>query len=295
MADEERPPDALHTALNCYLSTLLAMANTMAQACPEVGGIYRHRLTRLRARLAFDSSPKALEESRDTVESELKEYGAQTAAYVTHQAGELRAALGALEEILNSLVQRQDFYAARLRRFARQMESSSYPANPEQAQELIALQAAGLASCVESMSHEAQSLLTRARVELSGVEQRIHAAAMIDPLTGLMNRREMERRIEAFKATGAVPVLLQFHLTGAVSGEVAQQVAVRLASQFRHKDFIARWSDTDFMVLFQGPAEVARARSERIVPWIAGRYATEDGQSVEIGVEVSMLEAAMAV
>jgi GGDEF domain-containing protein len=122
------------------------------------------------------------------------------------------------------------------------------------------------------------------------MENRIKDAAMTDPLTGLMNRREMERRIEAFKATGATPVLLHFHLTGPVTVGVMQQVAARLASQFRHQDFISRWTDTDFMVLFRGPLEIAQARSEQIVPWVAGRYALEDGQSVEVGVEVAMLE-----
>ena len=291
---EDRQCNAQHAALDCYLSTLLATANALAQACPEVGGIYRHRLTRLRARLAFDSSPESLEDSRGAVESELKEYGTEASAYVTHHTGELRAALGALEEIFHNLAQRQDFYAARLRQFARQMEAAHYPTDSDHLQEVVALQAAGLLSCVESMSHETQSLATRVREELAGVETRIKEAAMTDPLTGLMTRREIERRIQAFQTSGQNPVLLHFHLTGPLSEEVTQQVAARLASQFRHKDFIGRWTDTDFMVLFQGPVEVARARSERIVPWLAGRYPLEDGQSIDVGVDVALLEPELA-
>ena len=64
--------DELQSAVNCYLSTLLAAANCVSKTCPEVGGLYRHRLSRLRSRLAFDSSPKALDESRAAVETELK-------------------------------------------------------------------------------------------------------------------------------------------------------------------------------------------------------------------------------
>lgn len=291
---EDRQSNTPHTVLNCYLSTLLATANMVAQACPEVGGVYRHRLTRLRARLAFDSSCEALEESRTAVESELKEYATKASAYVAYHSGELRAALDALEQIVHTLLHRQDFYAARLRQFARQMESANYPTAPDDLQEVVALQAAGLLSCIESMGHETQSLMTRMREELAATEKRIQEAAMTDPLTGLMNRREMERRVEAFKASGEAPVLLQFHLTGPVTGEVMQQVAARLASQFRHKDAIGRWSDTDFMVLFQGPVEIAQSRSERIVPWVAGRYVLESGESIEVGVEVALLQPELA-
>jgi GGDEF domain-containing protein len=278
---------AQQAELNCYLATMLAAANAIAAACPEVGAIYRHRLTRLRARLAFDSAPDALEESRRVVEAELKEYATEAAAYSVHHAGELRAALGALEEIVHTLVLRQDFYAARLRQFARQMELAEYP---HEVREVVALQAAGLLSCVESMSHETQSQMTRMRGELADAEQRIKEAAKADPATGLMNRRELERRIEMVRASGGNPVLLHFHLTGPVTEYVTQQVAARLASQFRHKDFISRWSDTDFMVLFHGPAEIAEARAQRIVPWVAGQYVVEDGQSVQVGVEVGMPE-----
>jgi GGDEF domain-containing protein len=296
---DERQLDAKNAALDCYLSTLLTTANMLAQACPEVGVIYRHRLTRLRARLAFDSSAASLEESCPAVESELKEYGVEASAYVTHSTGELRSALGALAEIVHHLAQRQDFYAARLRQFARQMETVRYPAKPEELTEVVAMQASGLLSCVESMSHDTQSLMTKTRDEMAAMERRIKAASMIDLLTGLMNRREMERKIEAFKASGAIPVLLHFRLTAplpdeAIQDEVIQQVATRLASQFRHKDFIGRWSDAEFMVLFQGPADVARARSERIVPWVAGRYTLENGQGVEIGMEVEVLAPELA-
>ena len=53
----------------------------------------------------------------------------------------------------------------------------------------------------------------------------------------------------------------------------------RLGSQFRHKDFVCRWTDTEFLVLFQGPAEIAQIAPEQIVPWVAGRYLLENGEA----------------
>lgn len=281
---------ATHIAVNSYLSTLLATANCVGAACPEVGGLYRHRLSRLRSRLAFDASPSALEESCTAVEVELNEYAAKASQFVAQHGIELRSAIAALEEIVRSLTQRQDFYAARLRQFAAQMESTAYPVEPEPLQETVALQVAGLLSCVESMSQETQSLVMRMRNELGAVEQRLRESEVTDPLTGLMNRREMERQIESRRNADAPLVLLHFQLNGEVNSEVMQQVSSRLGSQFRHKDFVSRWTDTDFLVLFQGPAEIAQMRAEQIVPWLAGRYLLDSGDSVQIGVEVSLTQ-----
>jgi GGDEF domain-containing protein len=170
------------------------------------------------------------------------------------------------------------------------MESTAYPTESELLQETVGLQVAGLLSCIESMSHETQSLVIRMKNELGAVEQRLKESEVTDPLTGLMNRREMERQIEARKDSDTPPVLLHFKLNGEVNAEVMQQVGSRLGSQFRHKDFISRWTDTDFLVLFQGPPEIAQMRSEQIVPWVAGRYLLDNGESVQIGVEVNLTQ-----
>lgn len=299
MSSEPLPPSspedphlrALHVIVNCYLSTLETIANTLGNACPAIGGLYKHRLSRLRTRLAFDSAPEAVEESCDAVEVELYEYANKAAAYVDQHGIQLRAAVSVLEEIVRALAQRLDFYGTRLRQFAAQMEATAYPTDPEHLQEVVALQVAGLLSCVESMSHESQSLVTRMHHELAAVEQRLKESEVTDPLTGLMNRREMERQIEARKGAGVHPVLLRFQLIGEINDQVAKQVAARLGSQFRHKDFVCRWTENEFLVLFQGPAEIAQSRAGQIVPWVAGKYALDNGDSAQVDVEVQLTDA----
>src|SRR5271166_4352921 len=280
---------ALHTAVNSYLTTLLAVSECVGDACPEVGGPYRHRLNRLRSRLAFDTTPEAITESTIVVERELKDYSKKTANYIAHHGIELRRAIDALENIVRALAQRQDFYGARLRQFAEQMQTTPYPTDPEHLSEVVALQSAGLLGCVESMANDSQSLLARMRTELTDVSDRLKEAEVTDRITGLMNRREMERQIEQRKASGEDPVILVFELTGAIGDEVAQHVAARLSSHFRHHDLICRWTDREFLVLFKGAPEIARTRTEQIVPWIARKYALDNGDLVEIGVEAGLV------
>jgi GGDEF domain-containing protein len=283
----------------CYLSTLQAVADAVREACPPVGGPCGQRLSRLRARLAFDSTTGAIEESCAIASRELREYAGMAFGYVERHRVELRRAIASLEDVVRTFAQRQDFYGSRLRRFAAKMENGpSLPdsdrGNSENPDESIASQVDGLLSCVESMSHESQSLLERMRDELERVETRLVEAEITDPVTGLMNRREMERRIEAVKARGESPVLLLFEFRDPLPREVAQQVAARLGSQFRHNDLLSRWSNCQFLVLFQGLAETARTRAEQVEPWIAGRYLLDTGAAFETVVQAGLVEEAAA-
>jgi GGDEF domain-containing protein len=288
MTDAEQL-SALHTAVTSYLSTLLAVAECVGTACPEVGGPYRHRLSRLRSRLAFDTNPAAIVESNATVEKELAEYAQKSANYLAQHGVELQRTIGALETIIKSLAQRQEFYGARLRQFASQMETTAYPSDPEHLSEVVALQAAGLLGCVESMHNDTQSLVARMRDELAATARRLEDAEVTDRLTGLMNRKEMERQIAQRRAAGEEPVLVVFELSGDVSDEVSRQAAARLGSQFRHKDLVCRWDEFQFLVMFQGGLEIAKTRTDQIVPWIAGRYPLDNGESVEIQVEAGIV------
>jgi GGDEF domain-containing protein len=283
---------ALHSAVHSYLSLVSAVGDCLATSCPAVGGVYRHRLDRLRARLAFDSSPQALEESSAAVEEELREFASAASAYVAGHGVQLKMAIGALEDIVWSLAERQGFYGGRLRQFAEQMEHTPYPAEPEDLENVVALQAAGLLNLVESMGHVTESLVTRMHQELAAAERRVLDAEVADPLTGLLNRREMDTRIEARKATGETPILLHFGVTGPASDEVLKQVADRLDAQFRHHDALGRWATNEFMVLFNGPVDVAQSRAELIVPWVSGRYTLSTGEQVDVPVEVRLFTAA---
>jgi len=298
VAPAPSPDDALtslHVAVRSYLSTLLAMADCMSEASPQVGGPYRHRLTRLEKRLAFDASKEAIEVSCSEVAKELRDYSVNAAAYLRSHGVELRRALASLEEIVRALSQRQDFYAARLRQLAAQMERAGAAAltedgstPPELLEEAIASHTAGMKSCVESMCHDGQSMMSRIREELAAVEQRLAELEITDPITGLTNRREMERRIRAAAADGT-PVLIRFDAGDPFPDEVARQVGARIGSQFRYKDVVCRWSDHEFLVLFQGGVDVAHTRLAQVLPWVAGRYLLENGEIFEVHVEANLV------
>ena len=105
--------------------------------------------------------------------------------------------------------------------------------------------------------------LAQMREQMVELDQRLAGAASTDPVTGLINRRELERQIEAHSLHGATFSLLLFELEGPIGDQVLRMAAAKLASQFRHRDRTARWSDKEFAVLFLGENELAEARARQ--------------------------------
>jgi hypothetical protein len=58
------PRVELPAALECYLSSILEIAETIEAISPEVGPAYRELLMALQSRLSADTTAEALEESR---------------------------------------------------------------------------------------------------------------------------------------------------------------------------------------------------------------------------------------
>jgi GGDEF domain-containing protein len=272
----------LSSSIACYLRILTAVADCLGQECPEVGTPYRNRIKQLRARLSFQPTREALQESARTLEAELCDYAVVAAQYLNRHDLDLRCALLRLEDIIETMAHRREFYRSRLEELAMRMEGTN-PPHPAQS-------AGELRRCIESLGEETASMLTRMHEETAAVEERIRGSQSTDASTGLLNSREMTRQIEAYRANRLVFNLLGFELRGTVGEQVMKQAAAKLERQFRHCDRIARWSEKEFLVLFHGPTEVAGSRAAQVAQSLAGRYDLESGAYVEITVHPSLIQ-----
>jgi hypothetical protein len=279
----------LSSAVFCYLSLLSSVADCVGQASPEVGGPYRKRIGQLRTRLFFEVSPKNIKNSLKTVEGELNDYAVVAAQHLDQHDLELRRAMVSLEHALDMLVTRHDFHGAQLREMAERMENPG-PGQPAPWNEM----AGELRRCVDRMGQETASMLDRVRKEMAAVEERLRGTKSTDPSTGLLNSAEIVRQIDAYRASGVAFSLLRFELHGPITEPVMKQAASRIERQFRHRDRIARWSETEFLVLFQGPPEVAETRAMQVARLLAGRYELSTGGQVEIMADSSLAEPELA-
>lgn len=126
-----------------------------------------------------------------------------------------------------------------------------------------------------------------------------------DPLTGLVNRREFERRLERALATAKTEhkehVLLYMDLdnfkrvndtAGHNAGdELLRRVARKLTFLMRERDTLARFGGDEFVVLLENCTMPAAMRVAcDITDSICGVEFTWDGMSFVIGISIGMVE-----
>ena len=272
----------LANAVAAYLSTMEVTADCLEESYPEVGTPYRKRIQALQSRVSYDATPKEIRESVRAVHAELRDYASVAKRVRTERSVELEREILALGDIIENLAERQAHYGWRLREFAAQVEKA------------MPVEAAGLHGAVDSMSHETAAMVNRMREQMVELDQRLAGTASTDPVTGLINRRELERQIEAHRLHGATFSLLLFELKGPIGDQVLRMAASKLSSQFRHRDRTSRWSDTEFAVLFLGERELAEARMAQVLPWVVGRYMLDNGETVLIDARARLLEPELA-
>lgn len=73
-----------------------------------------------------------------------------------------------------------------------------------------------------------------------------------------------------------------------------KQAAAKLEQQFRYRDRIARWSAREFLVLFQGPRDIAESRAAQVTRLLEASYHLESGAYVEITAQVHVTHQELA-
>ncbi len=294
------------SALTCYQSAILAIAKCMAEVCPRVGLVYNHRLLRLPRRLGFDATPEALAASREALEADLAEYGQAASAWIN---GGIELA----QEILNLASQATDndghtdeLHAAMMEELAEQMEISAEVDDATQVRTSLKRYATGLRSYVHRRKKETPPALTnlQRRVEaLADWLGNASTANIIDPLTGLLNREEATRQLQAylkrdkpfcvllFEWTEARSVPPQFGRSGA--DQILKALGDRLITLVRPRDVVYRWNQDQVAVIFECAGEEAISRSVKIADWLSSKYsAVVDGivWKVEAQAAVAVIE-----
>jgi diguanylate cyclase (GGDEF)-like protein len=309
MSSPERQPqpesdrDAfLQAALDCYLASILDIAETVSNLCTDIGVSCHDQLVRLRSRVAFHASIQTLEESRTALHSELLDFSGKARQYNNALAGDVAKALALLAQSESAVAVRNDKYIERLARFVEQMEQVARSGD----RTLAAGQAVELRGFVESMERDSRDANAHLHAKLAEFQNKLREVeflASIDPLTGVANRREFDRQLSARIAADREFCILLFDLNtfkrvncdhGHLCGdEILKQLGARLTTHVRPRDFVCRWGGDEFVAILECPLPNAQARAEEIAGLLCGPYkvALQGHQiDVNIGVSVGVVE-----
>jgi hypothetical protein len=239
----------------------------------------------MRTRLFFQATPKTMKASLKAMEGDLSDYAAVAAQYLDQHDLDLRRSIVALENVIEKLTAYSAFHATQVEDLAGRLD----PADPQRA--LSPSDAAQeLRYRARTIQRDTETALDSVRREIAAAEERLRGKGSTDPSTGLLNAGEMTRQIETYRTSGITFSLLRFELRGSVTEAIMKQAACKIEKQFRHRDRIARWSETELLVLFQGPPEVAEVRATQVAQLLGGRYELATGGSTEIMVQSELAD-----
>lgn len=129
--------------------------------------------------------------------------------------------------------------------------------------------------------------------------EQVELLASLDPLTAVANRRDLERELTARIAGGQEFCVLLFDVNGfktindryghLLGDQVLKQVAARLASQVRVRDYVCRWGGDEFLAILACDLAIAGSRSGQIAERLSGAYhIAAEGQEIRVGVTVTV-------
>jgi diguanylate cyclase (GGDEF)-like protein len=155
----------------------------------------------------------------------------------------------------------------------------------------------------ERRSKQDDESLASLRGELEVVRNRLAQAesnANHDALTGLVNRRGLEKAFQMRAGQGIACTVILFDLNrfkhindhyGHATGDaVLTEFARRLAAAIRGTDVAARWGGDEFVALLQCPISDGLTRSRQITAQICGVYNMSNATRVRVSAAIGVAE-----
>ena len=275
--------DMLQSTLECYRAALAAMGDAGVKACPQAGDDLRQSLLQLNQHLTAEAGAVAHTEKR--VEEELRAWGDRAARFYDEKSDELKQVLMIVAQATRQMGDRDQRYAKQYLELTDRLQATARLNDLTLMRKSLGASLEDLEVCVANMTRDGQDSVAGLRAQLSSYETRlveVERVASEDALTGLANRRRMERQMEQRVSEGRPFSVIYVDLNGfkkindglghVAGDDLLKQFASELRNAFRAKDLVGRWGGDEFLALVDGDAVEARARSEAIEKWVNGDY-----------------------
>ncbi len=271
--------------LAAHHAALAAMAANGQRAVPVLGTMIQSALTRISKSLGSSPSPEAIEDSRVLVDEALSLWADKAQHNQKESEQTLRDLLQVVSEATESTGTRDEKFGREIAELGNRLRAVAGLDNLPVIRRSITENASALTECVARMTDEGRESVRKLNSEIAEYQTRLLASerrALVDPLTGLCNRRGFEQQLE-LRVQGRQPFsLLIADLNGfkaandlyghLVGDEILKRFASELKSQFLPEDTVARWGGDEFVCIVNGAAKEGTMRADRVRHWVLGEY-----------------------
>ncbi len=285
---EDDAEHLLRAALDSYHAALNTVGEAAVQACPAAGEDLQSALQNLSAALANPVSEIEVARITAAVQDALKTWAEHAFRIFQQSTSEIQDVLLMAGMAAEQVGDRDRRYTKKFSEFTDRLQATSKLNDMSAMRLSLGQHSADLKNYVAQMVKDSEGTIAQLRAQIANYESKLeemeHVASQ-DPLTGLSNRRKVERHIETRIRSAKVFSIISLDLNGfkklndtyghLAGDDLLQQFATELKTVFRSHDVIGRVGGDEFIVLVDGDLSVATARLERIRRWVNGSYAVK--------------------
>jgi len=271
--------------LSAWQATLAAIRINSQRVVPAPGSTIDSALARISDELNHAATPEAVHGAERQVDEELTRWADKAQEGQQQSEQTIRELLVAVSEATESTGNRDEKFSREIVALSDRLRAIAGLNNLPTIRRSIIENASALDDTVTRMAEEGRESINRLTSEVAEYQTRLDASerrALIDPLTGLCNRRGFEQQLDMRVQSRRSFSLLVADLNGfkamndqhghVLGDEILRQFATELKGQFLADDTVARWGGDEFVCIVAGPAQEGAARAERIRHWVLGEY-----------------------
>jgi diguanylate cyclase (GGDEF)-like protein len=292
----------MNAALESYLYAILEITETIEAISPEIAASFRESLLTLRSRIAADPTSEELEQSRVTLHELLQRFCQRARFQNETLARELNQTLNMVTRAEDTSAGRNVRYVEHLVDFVDRLESAISSGDLHR----LSAQTGELRDFAQSIELDSRDDFARLRQKMIEIQLRlkeIELLATLDPLTGVANRRDLDRELASRIENRQEFCVLLFDLDGfkeindrfghLYGDQALKQVAARLSSQVRARDYVCRWGGDEFLAILACDLAIAESRARQIAERLNGPYhivVAGNEIHVDVGVTVGLVQ-----
>jgi diguanylate cyclase (GGDEF)-like protein len=277
----EQPANLVCAVTSAYQSALLAICQAAARTAPNLGPNLSGNITLLEGK----PGTREIAEMDRKVVAELDRWGERASDYFRQKTAEVKEILLLVTRSAQAAGEKDEKYVSQLGAFAGRLSNIANLEDISSIRKSLSESASELMNCIDHLALDSKQLVSKLQSEVTVYQTRLAEAerhASLDLLTGLENRRGIERKLEDRMKLGKPFCVVFFDLNGfkqindrhghIAGDELLKNFAAELRGRFRPVDSAGRWGGDEFIVLFDGPEDQAQIAVRKAAEWLFGEY-----------------------
>ena len=286
-----------------WLTLLQSAGDAAAMAIPPLGPALNLRLSVLRRTYTAAPGAEVLNAIGESLCTEFTGWSQEAAKFYSDHQEELKEITSAVARTAEAIGERDDRYATEIGGFATRLRSVAEQNDIAVIRKSIMESTGAVHACVTRMAKEGRETVRQLSAQTEEYRRRMEAAeriSLVDPLTGVLNRRGLDRELQRRMGEGRPFFLTMMDLDKfkavndrfghAAGDDLLRQLGSELLSHIPAPDTAARLGGDEFVVVSSGPESGAEALTTKIRSWVLGKYRVSDGNNgkVEVMADASL-------